>query len=77
MLDKRINYKLISDTFGCDTCKHQDDGMWDDYCRICNPDYYPTSKYRPVRGSIQEKVYYDDCEKITYKEYLRFIAGSN
>lgn len=49
-------------TFGCDTCKHQDDGKWLDYCEKCNPDHYPPSEYRPIEGSIQEKEYFDELK---------------
>ena len=72
-MDKRINYQLIEDSFGCDNCVHEDDGYWDDYCQKCNPDHILPTKYRPVRGSIQWKVYHLKNDSITYEEYLRFI----
>ena len=72
-MDKRIDYQKIENSFGCDNCEHKNDGCWDDYCRICNPDYIPPSEYRPARRTIQEKVYYDKLNEITYGEYLEFI----
>ena len=75
MVDSRINYNLIRDSYGCDNCKHDDDGMWDDYCGLCTMDYCPPSKYRPARYTIQEKLWYDRGEEITYAEYLRFLSS--
>lgn len=71
-----IDLKMIRDSYGCGNCKHDDDGMWDDYCRVCNPDYSPPSKYRPARNSIQEKVWYNEVDKISYKEYQQFLNKS-
>ena len=75
VMDKRIRVDLIADSYGCDNCRHLDDGRWDDYCRICDPDYYPPSKYRPALRSIHEKVYYNELERVSYQEYLRFLKG--
>lgn len=73
MSNRSIDYNLIRESYGCDNCKHLDDGMWDDYCRICNPDYDPPSKYRPARRTIQEKLWYDKFDEITYAEYMNFL----
>ena len=73
MLDPRIDFGSIERSFGCDNCKHDSDGLAGDYCEYCSPDYSPPSKYRPAHRTIQEKVYYDKYDKITYEEYLRFI----
>ena len=72
-MDGRIDYHGIRESFGCDNCKHENDGCWDDYCRVCTPDYVPPSKYRPARGSIQEKLYYDELDSISYEDYLRYL----
>lgn len=72
-MDRRIDYQGIRESFGCDNCKHENDGMWDDYCRVCNPDYVPPSKYRPARRSIQEKLYYGELDRISYEDYLRYV----
>lgn len=72
-MDGRIDYQSIRNSFGCDNCKHENDGYWDDYCRVCNPDCFPPSKYRPKKGSIQEKLYYDEFNRITYQDYLRYL----
>ena len=53
-MDGRIDFQRIRDSFGCDNCEHENDGMWDDYCRVCNLDSVPPSKYYPVKGSIQK-----------------------
>ena len=71
MLDKRIDSTLIVRSYGCDNCKHENDGKWDDYCRICNPDITPPSKYRPAKRTIQAKFYYE--KSITYEEYLSLL----
>ena len=72
-MDSRIDLNKIRENFGCDNCKHADDGMWDDYCRICNMDYSPPSKYRPVKGSMQEKLYYDEYDRISFNDYIRYL----
>ncbi len=72
-MDEHIDYQSIRNSFGCDNCKHEDDGLWDDYCRVCNPDCIPPSKYRPVQRSIQEKLYYNEVDRISYSDYLRYL----
>lgn len=72
-----IDEKLIRDSFGCDNCKHENDGSWDDYCRVCNPDYSPPSKYRPARNTIQEKLWYEGVSAITPKEYQAFLRNDH
>ncbi len=57
-MNKNIDYKKIDRNFGCDNCEHEDDGMWDDFCKYCNPDCIPPSEYRPKRHTIYEKLYY-------------------
>lgn len=72
MMDKRIDYDRIVWSCGCDNCIHEDDGRWDDFCRICNPDSTPPSEYSPARQTIQEKLQVEGQGSITYEEYLRF-----
>ena len=73
-MDSRIRYELISDSYGCDNCEHEDDGRWLDFCASCNPDYQPPSNYRPARNTIQEKLYYGKGASIKFYEYLRFLG---
>ena len=74
-MNGKIDYSLIERSFGCGNCIHEDDGRWDDFCRVCDPNRTPPGKYRPARNTIQEKVYYDKRDKITYREYLRFLGS--
>lgn len=68
-----MDYYILSSYFGCDNCKHDNDGYWDDYCGRCNPDYSPPSQYRPLKGSIFEKAYYDRWNDITEAEFRHFL----
>ena len=72
-MDGRIDFQRIRDSFGCDNCEHENDGMWDDYCRVCNLDSVPPSKYYPVKGSIQKQFYFKEFDRITFGDYLRFL----
>lgn len=75
-MDKRIKYSIIEDSYGCDNCKHENDGMWYDYCRICSiGNYGPPTKYRPKKRTIQEKLWYHQFDKISYQEYMRFLKN--
>lgn len=72
-MDKRIDYDEIERSFGCDNCEHDIDGLG--VCEHCCPGDYrhsPPSKYSPMRGTIQEKVWYNKYDEITYEEYLKF-----
>ena len=65
-----IDRNLIRDSLGCDNCKHLNDGYYLDYCDRCQPGIIP-SKYRPKRGSIQEKYWYD--KPISETDFQKFL----
>ena len=71
-MDKRINYFAIEESFGCDNCEHDIDGYGLEYCEGCDNDCCPPGNYQPARNSIQEKIYYEKYDSITYEDYLRF-----
>ena len=68
-----IDYAAIERSFGCDTCKHDKDGRSGDYCEVCGWSSNSPSEYEPMSGSIQEKLYNGEPEKISHGDYLRFL----
>ena len=76
MIDKRIDFNAIVRSFGCNNCEHDVDGRAD-LCASCGPGDRVGAippNYRPRRGTIQEKVYYDRHSEVTYAEYERFSS---
>ena len=72
-MDKRINFTLIEESYGCDNCIHQYGAAGMGACEYCSPDTIPPSHYLPDSGTIQEKTWKGRYHLITYKEYLRFL----
>ena len=67
----KIDYDMIRESCECGNCEHYDDGLALDYRENCNCDGAIPSQYRPKRGTIQEKYWYE--RPIGEDEYMRFL----